>query len=588
MSENKNNHGHLFRSLPYLLFFTGLVLFFGFFADYIFFYQEKLSLFIFSSDFLKEHFNQPGSPLIYLGKFLTAFYFHHFWGAVILITLICLVTFVLLKIVRSISGREDSIIPLMFGIVIFYFHTSYQFQLVNSLGILLQLVFFYLTIRYLREWIAVIIFPTWYFLTGGFAWIYTGMLTLYIAVKSLRTGWPVIISLWGLILFFIWVLKEFVLFRDLRSLLMYPFSVDTLGLQYKLFTPAVLLFALVPLFIKAESWLLSQITMKRSVLNSLLIFVIFGITGIMALLRYDKAYREYFHVEKLFYQNRMTELVDYSKKHPSTNKLTIFLVNVALCESGKLNDQLFHFLQAPDGGTLFLKWEMFGEVLRRGAYFYYATGIINEAHRWAFENMVMAGYTPEGMKMLIKTEIINGNYKMASKYISLLEKTLFYRKDAAIHRKLLFDDAAVNAHPELGAKRKEKIVNDFFSITDNPLVNIEKALKKDSLNRKAFEYKMAWYMLNEDYEKIGSELPRLETMGYKRIPVHIGEAAMVYKISNLGPLPELGSLRIDPNIETRFNQFLQTFQNYGNNLKTAQPFLKQKYGNTFWYYAFYH
>jgi hypothetical protein len=177
---------------------------------------------------------------------------------------------------------------------------------------------------------------------------------------------------------------------------------------------------------------------------------------------------------------------------------------------------------------------------------------------------------------------------MASKYISLLEKTLFYRKDAAIHRKLLFDDAAVNAHPELGVKRKEKIVNDFFSITDNPLVNIEKALLKDSLNMKAFEYKMAWYMLNEDYEKIGSALPKLETMGYERIPVHIGEAAMVYKISNLGPFPGLGSLRIDPTTETKFNEFLQTFKNYGNNLKAAQPFLKQKFGNTFWYYAFYH
>jgi hypothetical protein len=52
--------------------------------------------------------------------------------------------------------------------------------------------------------------------------------------------------------------------------------------------------------------------------------------------------------------------------------------------------------------------------------------------------------------------------------------------------------------------------------------------------------------------------------------------------------PWTWNLKIDPQIEVKFNQFLQTFKLYGNNLKTAQPFLKQKFGNTFWYYAFYH
>ena len=44
--------------LPYLIFFTGMVLFFGFFADYIEFYQEKLSLFVFSRDYLIDNITQ--------------------------------------------------------------------------------------------------------------------------------------------------------------------------------------------------------------------------------------------------------------------------------------------------------------------------------------------------------------------------------------------------------------------------------------------------------------------------------------------------------------------------------------------------
>jgi hypothetical protein len=169
-----------------------------------------------------------------------------------------------------------------------------------------------------------------------------------------------------------------------------------------------------------------------------------------------------------------------------------------------------------------------------------------------------------------------------------LKKTIFYRNEAKDFEKLLSDEKSIESHPEFGMKRKEKIEHDFFSITDNPYVNIERAFSADSLNRKLFEYKMAYLMLNEDYAGIASGLARLESLGFKKIPVHLEEAAMVYKLSNSGPLPDMGNLKIDPQIEARFNQFLQTFQSYGNNLKTAQPFLKQKFGNTFWYYGFYH
>ena len=51
--------------------------------------------------------------------------------------------------------------------------------------------------------------------------------------------------------------------------------------------------------------------------------------------------------------------------------------------------------------------------------------------------MVMKGQSPEGLKMLIKTDLINGNYKVASAYISILKRTLFYRKDAKRFEKLL-------------------------------------------------------------------------------------------------------------------------------------------------------
>jgi hypothetical protein len=292
-------------------------------------------------------------------------------------------------------------------------------------------------------------------------------------------------------------------------------------------------------------------------------------------------------VENLFYQNKLNEVIDFNTSNPPTNLLTIFLNNIALCESGKLDDMLFHFPQDRDGKTLFLKWDLAREVLNRGGYFYYTVGMINEAHRWAFENMVMKGYSPEGLKMLIKTELINANYEVASRYINLLKKTLFYKEEAKSFEKLLFDDAAVIRDKDLGARRINKVENDFFSITDNPYINIEMILASDSLNKKAFEYKIAFMLLQKNYKGIMHELPEFYKFGYSRFPVHVEEAALAIAVSNKDRLPDVGKLQISKNTDLRWKQFLTVLGQYGNNIKSAEPLLRKQFGDTFWYYVFY-
>jgi hypothetical protein len=587
MKENKTNSAQFLYLLPLLIFFTGSFIFFGFFADYIEYYQEKISLFVFSSDYLKSGLTQPGSMLVYLGRFLTTFYYYPVAGAIIISLILCLIIFLISKIISILTGKSSFILPLLYGTVFFILQTNYQYLLYNSIGILLQLVLLYIIIRYPKGFLPIILFPLWYLITGGFAWIFALTYTLYLIVKSVKKELPKIFLLFVISFIFIYLLKEFFLFQPFKALMIFPFSKEDTGSQFQLFIPIIGLIILLPLEVKIKINLPARLRPNeplKTIFYSLVSLILVTAAG---LLRFDRVNREYFHAEKLFSQGRFNEVTRYISDHPSRNRLTIYLNNVALCETGRLTDQLFHFPQSPDGQSLFLKWEMMGEVLRRGAYFYYTTGMINEAQRWAFENMVMKGIAPEDLRMLIKTEIINGNYKIASKYVSLLKKTLFYRKEATGFEKLLFDEKSIESDPEFGLKRKEKIGHDFFSITDNPWVNIERAFSADSLNRNLFEYKMAFLMLNEDYAGIASGLARLESLGYKKIPVHLQEAVLACRISGI-TLPGTGSLKIEPQVETRFSQFLQTFQSYGNNLKTAQPFLKQKFGSTFWYYGFYH
>ena len=585
------NHNHLnqfLSSLPTRLFFLFIFLFLFFFAGHIFFYQEKTSLFVFSFDFLKENLNQPGGLLVYLGKFLTTFFYYPLAGALIASLVIWLIVILASEITRQVTGNRREFLPLLAGLALFYLQLDYRYLLYNNLGILCQLLFFWLSVKYLKGFLPVILTPFLYFITGGFTWIFLIMFSQWLLVKKPEKWWAVITALWVMNFLVIWLSKEFLFFQSAGNLIQYPFTSDGTGSQLLIFIPAVVIISFLPA--------LSKVTVKnplrKRISQNLLsisgtVILLLTLTTI-SILRFDRKTQHYFQVEKLFYESRYQDIIDFNIKHPSANILTIYLNNIALCETGQLNDLLFSFRQSADAGTLFLKWDISIEISRRGGYFYYTIGMINDAHRWAYENMVTRGLTPEGLKLIIKSEIINSNYKTAEKYITILKKTLFYRHEAMELEKLLYNDQGVDSHPDLGEKRRIKIHTDFISITDDPIINIERILATDSLNRKAYEYKLAWLLLKKDYQGISSQWKNLEKYGFRKIPVHIEEAAVAIKLLYTGQLPSPMNLTLNPDTEMRFERFLQTFQAYGNNLKPAEPALRKQFGNTFWYWTFYH
>ncbi len=587
MNQVKHLSSSLFSSLPYILFFPVSFIYFGFFADYIAFYQEKSSLFLLSNEYLLQNLHQPGGFLVYLGKLFTSFFYYPVLGSLIISIVLCLSAFFISKIIGLLTESNSLFIPLLVGVALFFLQTNYQYLFYNSLALMLQIILFYFTIRYIKGWLPVIIFPAWYFLTGGSAWVFLLMYILYQVFYMRPKGWTKAIAIVVPMMLVLLISGEFLFFQSLKTLLIFPYSNNDIGAQFKLFIPVAGFISVLPVIARIKLRLPLAHRIPGIIIKLFAILVPLILLVITAILRYDIKTRHYFLVEKMFYERKFDEIIRFNTENPSNNILTIYLTNIALCETCKLNDMLFYSRQSPDGRTLFLKWEMYWEVLRRGGYFYYTIGMINEAHRWAFENMVMRGHSPEGLKMLIKTELINRNYSMAAKYIGTLEESLFYRKEATSLRKFLFDDRAVDSDPELGEKRAMKIGIDFFSITDDPYSNIENILGGDSLNRKAFEYKSAFHMINGDYGGIASVLPEFERYGFKKLPVHVEEAALVYQLMNEGITLNIGNLAIDERTLLRFNQFLQTFSFYNNDLKTAEPALKQRFGNTYWYYAFY-
>jgi len=590
MDQNKNaNISYLFL-LPYTAFLLIAYIYFGFISNYILYFQEKSSLFVFSYEFLQEHLNKPGGLLIWLGKFLSAFYYYPPAGALILSSVLTLVVFSITKISYILTGKYSLIVSFLIGAILFYLHTNYRFLLFNSLGLLIQLGLFWIAIRYLtffKGWIPVIIVPFLYYVTGGFTIIYLLLTISFLFYYKNKTMWLQVFSMWALSVLLYLLSSEFLFFQSDKTLLTYPLAQYNSGSQQIIFLTVSGLISILPelFFIRFKEPRRLRISyVMRSISGTTILIIILVI---IAALRIDIKTRKYFYVEKLFCENKFDEVIAYNTANPPTNLLTVYLNNIALCETGKLDDQLFHFPQNKDGKTLFLEWKLESEILNIGGYFYYTAGMINEAHRWAFENMVMKGFTSEGLKMLIKTELINANYDMVEKYIGVLKKTLFYRTEAESFEKLLKSGLIEGSDSELVKKRQTKTEHDFFTITDNPSINLGLILASDSMNRKAFEYNLAFLLLKKNYNGILHEMAGFQRLGYTKLPVHIEEVVIALAVSNKGKIPDTGNLRISKKTELRWNQYLSVLQQYGNNIKSAEPELRKRFGDTFWYYVFY-
>lgn len=86
---------------------------------------------------------------------------------------------------------------------------------------------------------------------------------------------------------------------------------------------------------------------------------------------------------------------------------------------------------------------------------YYYLGYVNGAQRMAFElnEQTIGMMRPDALIVLARTNIIQGNYAVAQKYLNHLKNSLFYKKIAEHYSKFLWNEKAIASSPELSARR---------------------------------------------------------------------------------------------------------------------------------------
>jgi len=110
-------------------------------------------------------------------------------------------------------------------------------------------------------------------------------------------------------------------------------------------------------------------------------------------------------------------------------------------------------------------------------------------------------------------------------------------------------------------------------------------LKENKNNKMAFEYLMAYYLLEFRLEDLLEYLGKFKELGYGKYPRHIEEAILVSSFAYPSK-----NFTIDYSINQQtveqFEQFNSILSSFEDKVQ-AREALKKRFYNTYWYYALY-
>lgn len=268
---------------------------------------------------------------------------------------------------------------------------------------------------------------------------------------------------------------------------------------------------------------------------------------------------------------------------PQTNYMAMAYLNVALAREGRLAEDLFRFDQH-GGKGLVLGWnqQFFPSIINSEVY--YAMGNTAKSQEMAFEAFVSAQGTGSGrmLQRLVQTNLINGAYPVARKYINLLEKTTVYKDWATAHRRFLDNDEAVLRDPELGGRRRCLPAKNFLADNRGVLYDLERLAEGESTLDAPKHYLGALMLFAKDLPRFKTFMETYYTKAQtdKPIPRAFQEALMIVYSKDA---ESLAAYNLHPNIKQAFTAYEKNFIANRKHPNLRGLFAKT-YGQTYWFY----
>lgn len=558
--------------LPWLLVLAlGVVVFLFWRLSYPFAlaYQEQFQLFLFDGDYFCGRMAEPGGLARYIAEFLVQFYNSVTFGALVLALLFMLLLVTMSKVVfvSRLERQErftDTFVLCMIPLLLLWYTMGDESVLLTyAVALELALVAIILWRRFaprnmLLRWVTMLVMiPLLYWFLGP----------MVLMVALFLSPWPLavvaLVYAVALILASAWVLP-------------YPLTRLMLGVGYYRF-PETLPYALMglPLLIFLFHWLYRKGYLYWLKPGPLLAGVcILGFLGVP--MGFDERKYELIEYDYLVRANDWQAVIDKAEKKMPDLPMSVSATNLALAMTNQLGDRAFDFYQRGSQGLLpkfernFATTQLTGEI-------YFRLGLVNTAQRFAFEAMeAIPNYNKSGrvMKRLAETNLINGQYKVAEKYLDMLEKTIFYRLWAQRTMALVGDEKAINEHPLYGTLRQYRLQDDFL-FSDRELDKIcGQLFVHNHQNQMAAQYLVMQPLLDRDIPRFMQYVQVVQnSISYN--PRHIQEG-IAFAFMQRRQQPPQGV--VSQLILQQMNEFARA---YSQGQKSPEL---NRFRNTAWYY----
>lgn len=261
------------------------------------------------------------------------------------------------------------------------------------------------------------------------------------------------------------------------------------------------------------------------------------------------------------------------------------LKNLALFRLGTAGDNMYHY----KNGAAECKAPFQVRLTQTGGkIIYYHYGKLNFCYRWCLEDGVEIGWRVDYLKYMLKCAILNGEMKVAKKYIDILKDTKYYKDFAEHYEPYLTNRSLVKRDPEM------KPILHFLKgpdalTSDNTLVELYllNSFANETSNDPIYQEACLQAALQSKqipiFWKQFSQYARLH-LG-QRMPIHYQEAAYLY--GHLENNVDISHMPFDDEVKQNYNDFMAAAQQLeGMTEEQMKPLLYPRFGGTFYYEYF--
>ncbi len=511
-----------------LLFGVAVLLFFGLAYPHHLHYQEQFQLFLFDSTYMWEVVKLPGGLADLLGRFCTQFFLFAWVGALIIALLLSVVQLLTLGGLRSKGGGQRSKVKgqwcygLSFvpSFLLWLFLLDENALLGGVWAVLLTLLASWLFDQLPRGWVRrillIVAVPVLYWVAGP-------VCIIFFLLQVSRLPMALLMAVMVFILSFFLPVPSRSLWLGIHYY-RYPTEIPVMlwaatlsVLVYRLLAPRSSLLA-------QRSTLHAPLSSLHSPLSTLLSVVLVAVVmGGFVWKNSNLKAERVMHYDFMARHQQWNRIIETINAEPPNNAIGCTVQNLALGMHGALVYQLLDYNQ---NGTLGLLPDVQSDAFSPlpTAEVFYQLGMVYTTQRTVFEaqeSILDFQKSARCYKRLAQTNLIIGSYAVSRKYLTALQKTLFYRDWANETLTLLGNEEAISKHPEYGRLRKFAYHDNFFFSDHVTVEMLQSLFLSNTENRLAYEYLIAYCLLTGDRENFAKYAEWGKKLGYPTVPRRI-------------------------------------------------------------------